>query len=121
VPLPFASYYSDTQNQTAALRALRYLSAVRYGYEALVRNEFSGEPFACETGANALHTVYSEGGRICPVTEEAALRGAQVDDSFSIAGCCGMLAAMVVITRVLGYLALKHLHTSHKPPSKSLP
>jgi hypothetical protein len=55
------------------------------------------------------------------VTEEAALRGAQVDDSFSIAGCCGMLAAMVVITRVLGYLALKHLHTSHKPPSKSLP
>jgi ATP-binding cassette, subfamily G (WHITE), member 2 len=108
-----SGYYSDTRNQPAILRALRKVSAIRYSYEALLRNEFSGGVYPCEVDA-AMHTVYSQAGAICPITEEAALRGAQVEDSFSIAGCAGMLVVLIVVVRLAGYLALKHFHTRHK-------
>lgn len=112
-------YYSDTKNQPDAIRALRFISAIRFGYAALVRNELKGRDFPCEEDP-ARHTVYSAGGSICPVTETAALKGAQVDDSLSVAGNIGVMIVLIVLTRILGYFALKFLHRKHKTSSATM-
>lgn len=116
--MQLGGYYSNSFNQPAWLRSLRYLSTIRYAFEGLVRNEVGhGREYACEKDP-AFQSAFSQGGRICPVTEEPALAAAQVD-GFSILGCAGMLLVIVVVARYIGYLALKYIHRRHKLPHVS--
>jgi hypothetical protein len=80
----------------------------------MVRNEVSGQTYRCVTG-NATHTVYSRNGLSCPVTGADVLRGSQLSNTLSIAGNLGVLVVWIVVLRLIGYLALKHLHATHKP------
>lgn len=116
--MQLGGYYSNSFNQPSWLRSLRFLSTIRYAFEALVRNEVQGRTYACETDPQ-FASAYSQGGRICPVNETSALDAAQVD-GFSILGCAGMLLVLVVVARVIGYLALKHIHTRHKLSASSI-
>lgn len=115
--MQLSGYYSKSFNQPSWLRSLRFLSIVRYAFEALVRNEVQGRFYACETDPQ-FSSAFSQGGRICPVNETSALVAAQVD-GFSILGCAGMLLVLTVVFRVIGYLALKHIHTRHKLSASS--
>lgn len=109
----FAGFYVDSDNIPVFLKPLRYLSFIAYGYAALARNELRGEVFEC-VGDDMPHTVFSDNGRICPVTAEAALRGAQLDDTLSVGWNAIILVGWIVLFRVVGYVSLKYLHSPNR-------
>lgn len=85
----------------------------------MVRTEMlGGREFECSPPGE-VSSVYSNNGEFCPIDREALLRGAQLEDSLSIGGSIGVLIAYIVVTRTLGYFALKLFHTSHKPKKSS--
>lgn len=89
----------------------------QYSYEAMVRVEMlSGQQFACVPDAL---TPFGSRCPDNPIVAEDVLRGAQIEDSLSIAGGIAVLVAWVVGIRIAGYFALKLMHTSHKPKTSS--
>lgn len=77
------------------------------------------QEFRCAIG-DEVGTVYSQGlSRPCVLGSEQVLKGAELDGSLSIAGNIGVLIAWIIIARFLGYMALKLVHTSHKPKNSS--
>lgn len=59
------------------------------------------------------------GGTKCPIDLQTVLVTAQLTTAVSIAGNIMIQITWIIILRVLGYFALKLLHTSHKPPLAS--
>lgn len=111
-------YYVDPENLPRFIKPLRYLSYIKYGFEALVRNDVLGQTYSCVANGQT-HTVYSNNGKECPVTGRDVLRGAQIDDGLSIAGNVGVLILWIVLARVVGYYAMKYLHTPQKQRKRS--
>jgi ABC-type multidrug transport system ATPase subunit len=103
-------YYVDSDNIPGFVKPFRYVSFVAFGYEALVRNEIAGGmTYACAAN-KSLSTVYSASGRICPVTADALIVGAQLENSLSVGANVGILIAWLTFYRLCGYFALKHFH-----------
>lgn len=73
-----------------------------------------GRTFPC-SAEGEVKTIYSNNGEFCPIDRDALLRGAQLTDTLSIQGNILVLVAWIVCARLLGYFALKLLHTGHKP------
>jgi ABC-type multidrug transport system ATPase subunit len=109
-----AGYYINNENIPGFVRPLRYLSYLKYSYEALVRNEVLGQVYPCVADGLA-HTVYSQNGIKCPVRGPDVLVGAKLDHSLSVIGNLGILLVWNVLVRLFGYLALKYLNINHKP------
>lgn len=80
-----------------------------------------GRTFTCASGPDEISTIYSNNGdpSFCPIGSDALLNGAQLNDSLSIPGSIVVLITFIVVTRTLGYFALKLFHTSHKPRRSS--
>lgn len=106
-------FYIDRDNIPGFLRPFNFLSFVKYGYSAFVRNEVDGQVFPC-VPADEASTIYSANGARCPITGNDVLIGAELDNSLSVAGNLGVLLAWIVVFRFLGYFALKYLHRPHK-------
>eukprot|EP00737_Agarophyton_chilense_P000732 gb/GEZJ01000808.1/.p1 GENE.gb/GEZJ01000808.1/~~gb/GEZJ01000808.1/.p1 ORF type:complete len:707 (-),score=73.98 gb/GEZJ01000808.1/:4786-6906(-) len=109
-----SGYYIDPDNTPGIVQPFRYLSFIKYSYDAMVRIEIlPPRQFACiEDGPS---TVYSNGGLKCPILGEDLLRAAQLSDSLSIGGSILVLITWIILLRLCGYFALKLLHTDHKP------
>jgi ABC-type multidrug transport system ATPase subunit/ABC-type multidrug transport system permease subunit len=116
-----AGYYVHSDNIPGFIRPLVYLSYIRYGFAALVRNEVSGRTYACvDPSSGGLHTEFSLNGKECPrVSPQAVLRGAQLEDTPPIFVNVLALIGWCIFYRFLGYLSLKYLHRPHKPKRKN--
>lgn len=77
--------------------------------------------FKCASGPDEVSTIYSNNGdpNFCPIDSDALLNGAQLTNSLSIPAAIIVLMAFIVVTRTMGYFALKLLHTTHKPRRSS--
>jgi ABC-type multidrug transport system ATPase subunit/ABC-type multidrug transport system permease subunit len=96
----FSGFYAYSDSIPIWLRWMNYLSFLRYAFQALVLNEFSGTTFRCETSELVMG--------ICPTT-----RGEQVINRLSMQDAnvwvnTGMIFAMWLIFRIWGYLALRY-------------
>lgn len=80
----------------------------------MVRNEVHGVIFACVAPGQP-HTVYSNGGKNCPVTEADVLKFGQYEGALSVPANIAVLIVWIICARMAGYFALKLLHRHHKP------
>lgn len=112
-----SGFYVNNENVPSFIRPFRYLSFIRYGYEALVRNEVAGVTYPCRTDGEA-STVFSVNGENCPVTGQDVLVGLSMEGSLSVAANAGVLICWILCGRLLGYLGLKYLNQSHKPKKR---
>lgn len=69
-----------------------------------------GRQFACDNET----TRYGINCPDQPIGRDDVLQAAQMDGTLSIEGNMAILVAFGVASRVLGYFALKYLHTAHK-------
>lgn len=85
----------------------------------MVRTEMLfGRKFTCENDPQD-RTIYSNNGSDCPIRLEQVLRGAHLENSLSIGGSILVLISWIVVLRLAGYIALKLIHSSHKPKASS--
>lgn len=92
---------------------MQYWSIIKFLYNAMDLIEVSfGREVACSNGSVSL---YSRKGEVYPIWKDVFLEGAQLEGSLSIVGNMLVRLAWSVGTRIVSYLALKCLHTSHKP------
>ena len=80
---------------------------MKYGYEALFKNEYTGLQIVCSLSSNGTHTAVD--GSVC-IDEQG------FNDNLSIF-ICGMILLMMMFTSMLsGYVALYCLtRKEHKP------
>jgi ABC-2 type transporter len=112
-----AGYYVNSGNIPDFIRPLRFLSYMKYSYEAFVLNEVSGQKYGC-VAQGLTHSIYSQKGAKCPVESQNVLDGAGIDGNFSIIGNIGVLFLCNIVVRLVGYLSLKHMNIHHKPKSR---
>lgn len=113
-----SGYFVNPDNIPSFAEPLRYLSFIKYSYETMVRIEMlNGQTFACD-GPGSEYSIQEGNERLCPVSRERLLQGAQITDSLSISLGILVLVGWVVVPRVLGYFALKLGHIEHKPKGK---
>jgi hypothetical protein len=92
-------FYVNFSSMPAFIRWLSWGSQARYGFTAMVVNEFKGREFACAPGNRVR---YSEE---CPLTGEAVIRSLEMD-GMTIGQCFTALVLMQVVLRVGAYGAL---------------
>jgi energy-coupling factor transporter ATP-binding protein EcfA2 len=112
--LLMSGYYVSNANIPGFIRPLRYLSYMKYGYEALVRNEVYHQEYGCVADGLS-HTIFSRNGAKCPVRDRDILVAIGIEHELSVLGNVGVLLAWIVLLRLVGYLALKYMNTFHKP------
>jgi ABC-type multidrug transport system ATPase subunit len=110
-----AGLFVSNYNIPGFIRPLKYLSYLKYSYEALVRNEVSHQTYRCAAGD--VSTIYSQNGIKCPVRGPDVLNAVGVNEGLSVVGNLCILLLWNFIVRLLGYLLLKHFNTHHKPKS----
>lgn len=93
-------FYIKFSSIPAFIRWLSWCSQARYGFGAMVINEFEGREFACAPGN---HVRYGEG---CPLTGEEVIRVLEMD-SLSVGQCFAVLTLMQVVLRVGAYGAMR--------------
>ena len=92
-------FYVNFSSMPPFIRWLSWGSQARYGFTAMVINEFEGREFACAPGK---HVRYGEG---CPLTGEAVIEALEMD-TLTIGQCFTALILMQVLLRVGAYGAL---------------
>jgi ABC-type multidrug transport system ATPase subunit/ABC-type multidrug transport system permease subunit len=109
-----AGYYVNSNNIPDFIEPLKYLSFMKYAYEAFLRNEVIGQEYSCVVEGFA-HTIYSQNGKQCPVRGPDVLFASGAEHSLSVLGNLGVLLAWNILFRLCGYIALKYLNIHHKP------
>ena len=108
--LIFAGYFLNENSIPIAIRWLKYLSFVRYAFQALAVNEFRGAHFYCRgPGASDL-TCVTDGGLV--------LRQLNFDD-VNIRTNIAILAAIVVLFNLLALVIFRLNHPRFLPWSTS--
>ena len=92
-------FYVNFSSMPAFIRWLSWGSQARYGFTAMVINEFKGRSFECAPGKHARY------GDECPLTGEAVIEALEMD-TLSIGQCFVALAVMQVVLRLAAYGAL---------------
>ena len=92
-------FYVNFSSMPAFIRWLSWGSQARYGFTAMVINEFRGRSFECAPGR---HVRYGED---CPLTGEAVIEALEMD-SLTVPQCFTALVLMQVLLRLAAYGAL---------------
>eukprot|EP00276_Gloeochaete_wittrockiana_P021306 CAMPEP_0184342472 /NCGR_PEP_ID=MMETSP1089-20130417/11074_1 /TAXON_ID=38269 ORGANISM="Gloeochaete wittrockiana, Strain SAG46.84" /NCGR_SAMPLE_ID=MMETSP1089 /ASSEMBLY_ACC=CAM_ASM_000445 /LENGTH=701 /DNA_ID=CAMNT_0026671353 /DNA_START=195 /DNA_END=2300 /DNA_ORIENTATION=- len=100
----FGGFFVNTDNIPDFIAWIKYLSFVKYAFSALVQIEFKGLTFYCEDDQ---FITTSDGAKTCPVTEGASVVKRLDADELNPWECVAVLWAMVIIYRLLAYLALR--------------
>lgn len=93
-------FYVTFSNMPVFIRWLSWCSQARFGFTAMVVNEFRGRVFECAPDGN--HARY---GTECPVRGEDIIAALEMDD-LSVGQCLLALALMQCGLRVLAYVAM---------------
>ena len=93
-------FYVTFSNMPVFIRWLSWCSQARFGFTAMVVNEFKGRVFECATDGN--HARY---GTECPVRGEDVIAALEMDD-LSVGQCLLALALMQCGLRILAYVAM---------------
>ena len=93
-------FYVTFSNMPVFIRWLSWCSQARFGFTAMVVNEFSGRTFQCDPNGN--HARYGTG---CPVRGEDVITALEMDD-LSVGQCLLALALMQVGLRIAAYVAM---------------
>lgn len=101
-----------------SLGHLMPFSTFQYSYESLVRVELlNNRVFSCE-GPDAAFSEECE-NESDQVTAQEVLEKNNLENAISIPLGITILVGWIVAARILGYLALKLVHASHKPKRSS--
>ncbi|KAJ1968196.1 hypothetical protein H4R34_006304, partial [Dimargaris verticillata] len=92
----YAGNFVNMDDVTPILSWIRYLSNLKYTYQALAINEFSGLVFDCDAAA----------GAACFKTGEAVLANYSLD-SLAISTSAGLLIALGALFHALAYISLR--------------
>ena len=93
-------FYVTFSNMPVFIRWLSWCSQARFGFTAMVVNEFRGRVFECAPEGN--HARY---GTECPVRGEDIIAALEMDD-LSVGQCLLALALMQCGLRILAYVAM---------------
>lgn len=99
----YGGYFANLANVSWILRWIEYISIIRYGFMALVQNEFSTLVFECSNGS------YAPPGEDC---QGGFSTGQQIIayfnmNQFSISTCCLIILGIGCVFHLLGYLMLR--------------
>ncbi|KAJ1984236.1 hypothetical protein H4R34_000796 [Dimargaris verticillata] len=94
--LLYADNLVSPDDVTPVLSWIRYVSFIKYGYQALSRNEFEGLQFQCPANPSLA----------CFQTGDAVLSSHSLD-SLSIQTCTGLLAVLAVAFQLVTYASLR--------------
>lgn len=97
----FGGFYINVNNIPVYFIWVYYISFFRYGFEALASNELTGLTFTC--------AEHQKIGGQCPIPNGEAMLARLGMESVNIWENVGILIAIFVALRILGYLALKYL------------
>ncbi|KAJ1976117.1 hypothetical protein H4R35_002841 [Dimargaris xerosporica] len=98
----YAGNFVNTDDVTPILSWIRYVSNIKYTYQALAINEFSGLVFDCSTAV----------GAACFETGEAVLAHYSLD-SLAISTSVGLLLALGALFHALAYISLRWKSKPH--------
>ena len=93
-------FYVTFSNMPVFIRWLSWCSQARFGFTAMVVNEFKGRVFECAPEGN--HARY---GTECPVRGEDVIAALEMDD-LTVGQCLLALALMQCGLRILAYVAM---------------
>jgi ABC-type multidrug transport system ATPase subunit/ABC-type multidrug transport system permease subunit len=92
----FSGFYINLDSVTIWLRWLSYISPMKWGYIAMIKNEFEGLDLHC-----------NDGQYLCSVTRgEQVIQFLNFDSQVNIAECEVILLCMAIGLYILAYLAL---------------
>lgn len=99
----FGGFYLNASTVPPYFIWIYYISFFRYGFEALIVNEFTGRTFVCLDS----ELITSNGITICPITT-----GEQVIQNYSMENVniwldVAMLCGLIIITRIWGYIFIR--------------
>ena len=91
-------FYVNFSSMPPFIRWLSWASQARYGFNAMVVNEFEGRTFACAAGNHARY------GASCPLAGEEVIDALEM--RLTVSECLLALVAMQVVLRVGAYVAM---------------
>jgi ABC-type multidrug transport system permease subunit len=104
--LLFGGFYITSQTIPPYFTWIQWLSFVKYGFAALMQNEFTGLVLTCtkeqETNVN--------GSMICPITsgeQVLTLYGLTGNDTLPFGYNILMMGVIIIVLRIFGYLSLR--------------
>lgn len=104
--LLFGGFYVNSNNIPIYYQWIHYISFFKYGYEILVKNEFTGLTFTCKDS--------EKNGGLCPIPNgETQIKLLGMED-VSIYQNFVIMLAMVLAYRVLAMFCLKFLYSEKR-------
>lgn len=102
-----AGFYIPLPNMNPGIKWLSWLSFARYGYAALIINEYQGVDIPCADDANAAITVGSD-NTLCPLPGEDVIQGLGIEGvSANFWFNIGMVTVLQIVFHSMSYILLR--------------